>query len=108
MKKIEEKIIVLQLFMQNLFKVNTVNCHFFLSASSNATFFINEYVIDISHFEELMEITIDNNLNFEDYFKRHCRKSSQKLHALSRVVSSLSLQHKRIIMKTFIYSQLIY
>ena len=69
MKKIEEKIILLRLFMQNLFKVNTVKCRFFLSASSNATFIINEYAIDISHFEELLEITIDSNLNFEDYFK---------------------------------------
>ena len=61
MKKIEEKIIVLQLFMENLFRVNTVKCHFFLSASSNATFIIKEYVIDISHIEELREITIDSN-----------------------------------------------
>ena len=91
MKKIEEKIIVLQLFMQKIFKINTVKCSFFLSASSNATFIIKEYVIDISHFEELLEITIDSNLNFEDYFKRHCHKSSRKRHALSTVVSSLSL-----------------
>ena len=91
MKKIEEKIIVLQLFMQNFFKINTVKCSFFLSASSNATFIIKEYVIDISHFGELLEITIDSNLNFEDYFKRHCDKSSRKRHALSTVVSSLSL-----------------
>ena len=47
MKEIEEKIIVSQLFMHKFFKANTVKCHFFLSTFSNATFIINEYIIDI-------------------------------------------------------------
>ena len=47
----------------------------------------------------------DNKLNFEYHLETLCKKAGQKLHALIRVSSFMSLQQKKIIMNAFITSQ---
>lgn len=101
---------VFQWLTENIFKANTEKCHhFFLvlfcSPFSRSTFNINEYAIDSSHSEGLLEITTDSNLTFEEYVKSFSRESNQKLHGLSNVVNYVILEQRRVIMNSFIFSQ---
>ena len=50
-------------------------------------------------------VYFDNKLNFEYHLETLCKKAGQKLHALIRVSSFMSLQQQKIIMNAFITSQ---
>ena len=58
--------------------------------------------------QELLGITIGSNLSFEKHVSNICKKASQKLNALARISSSMDIQKRRAIMKSFITSQLSY
>ena len=55
--------------------------------------------------EKLLGVTIDNRLSFIEHVIKICDKASQKLNALARLSSFMSLEKRRIIMKTFVHSQ---
>ena len=55
--------------------------------------------------EKLLGVTIDNRLSFIEHVIKICDKASQKLNALARLSSFMSLEKRRIIMKAFVYSQ---
>ena len=69
---------------------------------------IKESAIEYSYSEILLGVTIDIKLPFDDHFTNICSKTSQKLHALSRVASYMSFDKKRILLKTYITSQFNY
>ena len=85
-----------------------LNVIFFLSAYKPVTIKIKESAIESSNSEKLLGVTIDSKLSFDDHITILCRKTSQKLHALSRVASYMSFDKKRILLKTFITSQFNY
>ena len=51
--------------------------------------------IESSNSEKLLGVTIDSKLLFDDRITILCRKTSQKLHALSRVASHMSFNKKK-------------
>ena len=55
---------------------------------------IKESAIEYSYSEILLGVTIDIKLPFDDHFTNICSKTSQKLHALSRVASYMSFDKK--------------
>ena len=69
---------------------------------------MKESAIESSNSEKLLSVTIDSKLSSDDHITILCRKTSQKLHALSRVASFMSFDKKRILLKTFITSQFNY
>ena len=69
---------------------------------------IKESAIESSSSQKLLGVTIDNKLSFDDHITTLCRKTSQKLHALSRVASYMSFDKKTILLKIFITSQFNY
>ena len=69
---------------------------------------INGSVIKSSNSEKLLGITIDSDFTFEGHINTLCRKFSQKLYALSRILQYLSQHKKRILFKIFIMSQFNY
>ena len=78
---------------------------FFLPPYKPATIKIKASAIESSNSEKLLGVTIDSKLSFDDHITILCRKTSQKLHALSKVASYMSFdQKKRILLKTFITS----
>ena len=95
-------------FQYNNFKANASKCHSFLSPYKPVTIKIKESAIESSNSEKLLGVTIDSKLSFDDHITILCRKTSQKLHALSRVASYMSFDKKRILLKTFITSQFNY
>ena len=95
-------------FNNNNFKANATKCHFLLSPHQSATINIDGSIIKSSNFQKLLGVTIDSNFTFEQHINSLCRKSSQKLHALSRIAQYLSQNKKRILFKTFVTSQFNY
>ena len=69
---------------------------------------VENCVIKSSGVEELLGVTIDSNLNFKEHILSLCKKANRKLHALSRVSKYMTLNKRRILMKSFIISQFNY
>ena len=65
-----------------------------LSTSNELTVKINEIQIKNSQSKKLLEITIDNNLKFEDHINNICRKASGKISALSRIAPYMDFPKK--------------
>ena len=45
---------------------------------------VENHIIRSSGVEELLEVTIDINLNFKEHILSLCKKANRKLHAFSR------------------------
>ena len=88
----------------NNFKVNATKCHFFLLPYQSATINIEGSIIKSSNSLKLLGVTIDSDFTFEEHINSLCRKSSQKLHALSTVSKYLSPNKNHILFKTFVTS----
>ena len=65
---------------------------------------VENHVIKSSGVEKLLGVTIDSNLNFKEHILSLCKKANRKLHALSRVSKYMTLNKRRILMKSFIIS----
>ena len=68
----------------------------------------NNLIIKSSKEVEILGIKIDNNLNFNNHIKSICRKTGQKLNALLRISSNLSMKQKKLLYKSMIKSQFNY
>ena len=94
--------------MQNFFKDIAEKGDFFICRFYKATFNFNKFSIERSHIDELLRITIDSNLTFEEHVKWIFRKTCQKLHTLSTVTRYTSLEQWRVIMRALNFSQFTY
>ena len=95
-------------FKYNKVKANASTCLFFLLPHKPVTIKIKGSAIESSKSEDLLGVTIDSKLSFDDHITILCCKTSQKRHALSRVASHMSFHKKRILLKLFITSQFNY
>ena len=89
----------------NYMKVNTGKSHLLVSANVRATAKIDNNDTGSEKEQVLLGITIDSNLTFENHINNICKRASQKLNALARVVPYMNIQKRRIIMKSFLTSQ---
>ena len=97
---------LLQWLQNNAFKANPDKSHLLLnSMDTSLSAVIDDHVINNKNLVNLLGISIDNELKFNEHVFKLCKKASQKLHALSRVSPYMSENRKRIIMKAFIQSQ---
>ena len=69
---------------------------------------IANYNIASSSFEELLEVVIDSEVTFAKHIENLCRKTNQRLHALTRVTNFMTLEKCSLVMKTFVFSQFDY
>ena len=69
---------------------------------------INEFEMERSKKEKLVDISIDTRLSFKHHFIFLCEKSSQKLHALARIAHYMDFGKRRSLMKEFVISQFNY
>ena len=68
----------------------------------------NNLPIKCSKEVEVSGIKIDNSLNLNNHLKSICRKAGQKLNALLRISSNLSMKQKNLLYKLMIKSQFNY
>ena len=69
---------------------------------------INDVVLTSSVEEKLLGITLDSELKFKKHVTDIRNKASQKIHVLSRTTSYMSLNKRRLLMKTFVEFQFNY
>ena len=64
--------------------------------------------INVTYFwvHSVIGVVIDSKVTFAKYTENLCRKTNQKLHALTRVANFMTLEKRRLLMKTFVFSQL--
>ena len=68
----------------------------------------NNLPIKSSKEVEVSGIKTDNSLNLNNHLKSICRKAGQKLNALLRISSNLSMKQKNLLYKLMIKSQFNY
>ena len=95
-------------FHENHMKANAKKCHLLVTTNSAVSANIEEFVINNSNEEKLLGIKIDTKLSFENHVSSLCKKASQKLHALARIVNYMDLSKRKFLMKASAISQFHY
>ena len=89
-------------------KTNADKCHLLVTRDTGVIAKIGEFDVKNSREEKLLGVKIDSKLSFENHVSYLCKKATQKLHALSRVVNFMDLAKRKSLMKAFITSQFNY
>ena len=91
-------------------KLNKDKCHLLASGHKyeNVWVKMGDEKIWESAKQKLLGMEIGRNLNFDDHVISLCKKAGRKLTVLARLFKFMSFKQKRILMKTFVESQLGY
>ena len=73
-----------------------------VTRDTNVTAKITEFDVKNSREEKLLGIKIDTKLSFENHVSSFCKKASERLHALARVLNFMDLAKLKSLMKAFI------
>ena len=95
-------------FHENHMKENADKCHLLVTTNSAVSASTEEFVINNSNEEKLLGIKIDTKLSLENHVSSLCKKASQKLHALARIVNYMDLSKHKSLMKAFATSHFNY
>ena len=82
-------------------RANADKCHLLITTNVENNISIGVKKLQNSKSENLLEVTIDNKLSFTEHVHIF-DKASQKLNALARLSSFMSLKKRRLIMKAFV------
>ena len=93
---------------KNGMKANPDKCHLLLSKNENFEANINENRISNARFEKLLDVTFDNQLNFNHHISKICKTANNKLHALARVSNYIDEDKRRILFNSYFSSQFNY
>ena len=85
-------------------KANADKRHLLIITNNERNISIGGEKIQNSKSGKLLGVIIDNKLSFTEYVHEICDKASQKLNALARLSSFMSLEKRRLIMKAFVNS----
>ena len=99
--------LAIEWFENNYMKLNEGKCHLLVAGDRYESLWakIGETRLWESKNEKLLGLTIDRNLNFDDYVITLCKRAGRKLSALSRISNYMSFEKKRILLKAFVESQ---
>ena len=75
-------------------KANSDKSHLLLSSSTSSTANINGDIVKNLESENLLGVTIDYKLNFEEHLSKVCNKASQKLNALASISSYMNINQR--------------
>ena len=78
-------------FHKNQMNTNADKCHLLVTNKSAVSANIEDFVIKI-----------DTKLSFENNVSSLCKKASQKLHALAKIVNYMDLSKRKSLMKAFV------
>ena len=97
-------------FYENCMVLNSGKCHFMCLGQDavNETFIYDNIEMKNSKEEKILGVIIDNKLRFRSHVKNLCKKASQKIWALSRLINYLNDSKKKIIFNALIKSQFSY
>ena len=86
-------------------KANTDKCQLLVTRDTDVTVKIGKFDFKNSREEVLLGSKIDIKLSFKNHVSSFCKKASQKLHALARIVNFVDLAKRKNLMKAFTTSQ---
>ena len=92
----------------NALVANSGKSHFLVSPYEKISLKILGSAVESSPCEELLGITIDNELTFHKHIISLCSKPNQKLSALARVAKYLTIDKQKILLNSFITVQFHY
>ena len=92
----------------NHMKANADKCHLLVTGNYEVSANINEFEIESSKKEKLLGISIDTTLSFGHHITSLCKKASQKLRALERIVHYMDFEKRRSLLKGFVISKFNY
>ena len=97
-------------FESNYMKLNTDKCHLIIAGNKYEHIWakLGEELIWEENSVKLLGVTIDRQLNFDKHVFDICTKAGRKLSALTRMISYLTFDKKRRLLKTFFESQFKY
>ena len=109
----EDASTILNWFKINEMKSNDDKCHLIVgdtnkNCSSIGYIYMGNELIESEETVELLGVTIDNKLNFNEHVSTLIKKGNQKLCALARISKFLCEDKLKLIMRTFIESQFNY
>ena len=84
---------LLNWFKENHMKANADKCHLLVSSDESCTAKIEDFSIKNRTEEKLLGVKFDSNLSFENHVTSLCKKASQKLHALERILHYMDLKN---------------
>ena len=92
-------------YVKNYLKPNPDKWHLILSEPGDRMkITIENEIITNSACEIILGINFDNKLTFNYHITKLCKKAGQKLHALARISKFMSNDQRKLIMNTFISS----
>ena len=95
-------------FKENYLKANADKCHVLLTTRDQTSMNLEGCDIPNSQEERLLGIKFDTKLSFENHVSSLCKKATQKLHALARIVNYMEVDKRKCLMKAFVTSQFSY
>ena len=95
-------------FNENHIKPNGVKCHVLVTAEKSVSVNIDGSNVKNKKEQKLLGIKFDSSISFEGHITHFCKKASQKLHALEKIVNHMDLPKGKVLMKTFFTSQFSY
>ena len=99
-------------FQENYMVLNPEKCHFMYISKNKKDrencLDLDKVTLTSSPKVTLLGIIIDNKLTFNEHLKMICKKTSQKLNALTRLCNIISFPQKKLLFNSFIKSQFNY
>ena len=89
-------------FKENYMKPNGDNCHLLVTTEKLFSINIDGNNLKKKKEQELLGIKFDSSLSFKGHIPNLCKKASQTLHALARIVNYMDLPNRKVLMKAFI------
>ena len=98
-------------FYDSYMVLNPGKCHFMLlGIKENEQFdpICNDITLKHSSHENILGVTIDNKLSFDEHIINICKTANKKLNALSRINHYMKQNQKEILLSSFIISHFSY
>ena len=97
-------------FYDSFLVLDPKKCYFMTLGNGNnlCDFSCDDIIIKNSLSEEILGLTIDNNLDFSDHISNICKTANQKLNALLRVSANMNSDKCTLLLNSFIKSQFSY
>ena len=95
-------------FKENHIKANRDKYHLLVTTNALTSVNINGFQITNCTLKKLLGIAFDSKLSFKNHAFSLCKKASQKLQELTRIINYMNLSKQKALMKTFVTSQFNY
>ena len=95
-------------FKENHMKPNDDKCHLFVTTEKSFSINIDGSNLENKKKQKILGVKFDSSLSFKGHITSLCKKASQKLHALARIVNYMDLPKRKVLMKAFITSHFSY